>query len=218
MSAEVDHLVVAAHSLRQGADWCQRVLGVASRPGGQHRAMGTHNRLLALSSGAFPRSYLEIIAIDPDAPAPSRPRWFGLDDAALQQRLREAPRLLHFVARTRRLDATLTALAALGIDAGNAVGAERASPHGLLRWRIAGRADGQLLCGGALPTLIEWGDSHPSDQLPANAVALQSLAVAGVPPAAMAALALPGVTTGAGSALQAVLQTPAGRVVLCSGA
>ena len=86
MSAEVDHLVVAAHSLEQGADWCQRVLGVASRPGGKHGAMGTHNRLLALSSAAYPRSYLEIIAIDPDAPAPSRPRWFGLDDAALQQR------------------------------------------------------------------------------------------------------------------------------------
>ena len=218
MSAEVDHLVVAAHSLEQGADWCQRVLGVASRPGGKHRAMGTHNRLLALSSAAFPRSYLEIIAIDPDAPAPSRPRWFGLDDAALQQRLREAPRLLHFVARSTGLDATLTALAALGLDAGQAVAAERASAHGLLRWRIAGRADGQLLCGGALPTLIEWDAMHPSDHLPASPVALQSLGVAGLAPAVMAALALQGVTAGDGNALQAVLQTPAGRVVLRSDA
>lgn len=214
--AEVDHLVVAAHSLEQGAQWCERVLGAASLPGGKHPAMGTHNRLLALSSARFTRCYLEIIAIDPAAPVPPQPRWFGLDDAALQRRLRHGPCLLHFVARTRALDASLAALAALGIDAGRAVAAERASAHGALRWRIAQRADGRLACGGALPTLIEWGDAHPTDQLPPSAVALQSLAVAGVPPPALAALALPGVTAGQGSALQALLHTPVGPVALHS--
>ena len=33
---------------------------------------------------AYPGSYLEIIAINPDAPDPGRSRWFDLDDAALQ--------------------------------------------------------------------------------------------------------------------------------------
>jgi len=217
VSAWLDHLVVAAHTLQQGADWCERRLGVAPTPGGQHVAMGTHNRLLAIGSAAFPQAYLEIIAIDPQAPPPARARWFGLDDAALQARLRDRPRLLHAVARTDRLDETLAALAAQGLDAGQAVAAERASPHGLFRWRIAGRADGRLLCGGALPTLIEWQSMHPSDHLPQGAVALHSVTLGGLPAAALQPLALQGIAAaGCGAALRAVLDTPRGRIELSS--
>ena len=85
-------------------------LGAAPAAGGKHVGMGTHNRLLAIGSPAFPKAYLEIIAIDPDAPPPTRPRWFGLDDPRLLARLRERPRLLHVVARSARLDDTLAAL------------------------------------------------------------------------------------------------------------
>jgi hypothetical protein len=216
LSARVDHLVVAAHTLEQGAAWCERTLGVLPAPGGKHATMGTHNRLMAIGSAAFPRAYLEIIAHDPDAPPPARPRWFGLDDAALQARLRERPRLLHVVARTDRLDAVLAVLAAQGLDAGSAAAAERASAHGLFRWRIAGRSDGRLQCGGALPTLIEWLGMHPTDHLPASGVALQSLALGGLPAAAVQALDLQGVAAVDGAALQAVLDTPRGRVVLRS--
>ena len=107
------------------------------------------------------------------------------------------------MARCSRLDATLAALAAQGLDAGQAVAAERASPHGLLRWRIAGRDDGRLLCGGALPTLIEWQGMHPTDHLPPSGVALQSLALGGLPDAAAQALALQGVAPAPGAALRA---------------
>jgi hypothetical protein len=217
MSAVVDHLVVGAHTLEQGAAWSERVLGALPAPGGKHVAMGTHNRLLAIASEAFPKAYLEIIAIDPDAPPPSRVRWFGLDEPATQARLRERPRLLHLVARSTRLDATLAALAAQGIDAGQAVAAERASPNGLFRWRIAGRADGTLLFGGALPTLIEWLGMHPTDHLPASAVALQSLALGGLGDAVAAAVALQGVPVAAqGVALSASFGTPRGVVHLSS--
>jgi hypothetical protein len=179
--------------------------------------MGTHNRLLAIASAAFPKAYLEIIAIDPDAPPPSRVRWFGLDEPATRERLRERPRLLHLVARCTRLDATLAALAAQGIDAGQAVAAERASPNGMFRWRIAGRADGRLLCGGALPTLIEWQGMHPSDHLPASAVALQSLQLGGLADPVVAALGLQGVPCGAqGVALRAAFDTPRGLLQLSS--
>ena len=44
--------------------------------------MGTHNRVLGMAGGM----YLEVIAIDPDAAA--RPRWFGLDEPAMRERLR----------------------------------------------------------------------------------------------------------------------------------
>jgi Glyoxalase-like domain len=217
LSAWVDHLVVAAHTLEQGAAWCEASLGAVPAPGGKHAAMGTHNRLLAIGSTAFPKAYLEIIAIDPDAPVPTRPRWFGLDDAALQTRLRERPRLLHVVARTTRLDAMLASLAAQGMDAGSAVAAERASAHGWFRWRIAGRSDGQLLCGGALPTLIEWLGMHPTEHLPPSPVALQTLALGGLPASAAAVLALQDVAVSAhGPALQAEFDTPRGRVRLSS--
>ena len=102
---------MAAHSLPQGADWCERVFGVAPAPGGKHLTMGTHNRLLAIASAAFPQAYLEIIAIDPEGTPPSRPRWFRPDDAVLQARFASAT-VAASVARSDRLDATLAALAA----------------------------------------------------------------------------------------------------------
>ena len=104
------------------------------------------------------------------------------------------------------------------VDAGKAVAAERASAAGLLRWRIAGRADGALLYGGALPTLIEWGDMHPADSLPASAVSLSSLSLGGLPGPVAEALNLHGVELrSTGPALSACLDTPRGKVWLHSG-
>ena len=219
MTTQIDHLVVAAATLEQGAAWCEATLGVVPAGGGRHVGMGTHNRLLSIASPAFPKAYLEIIAIDAEAPPPPRPRWFGLDGARLQAALREAPRLLHAVARTAHIERALAALQQAGVDAGQAVTAERASPAGLLRWRIAGRADGALLYGGALPTLIEWGDMHPADSLPASAVGLSSLSLGGLPGAVADALDLRSVERRVtGPALSACLDTPRGKVWLHSGA
>jgi catechol 2,3-dioxygenase-like lactoylglutathione lyase family enzyme len=72
---EPDHLVLAARDLDAGAAWLESLLGVKLAQGGKHARMGTHNRLLGLGDNF----YLELIAIDPDAVAPGRPRWFGLD-------------------------------------------------------------------------------------------------------------------------------------------
>ncbi len=213
MSVHIDHLVVAAATLEQGADWCERTLGVTPTAGGKHVGIGTHNRLLSIASAAFAQAYLEIIAIDPEAPAPQRPLWFGLDSAAMQARLRDSPRLVHAVARCDGLDAKLAALKGLGRDVGRAVAAER----GALRWRIAVRDDGQLLYGGALPTLIEWGEQHPSTQLPPSPVALGALALGGLPREVVELLAMQGVDCPAsGPALRAVLHAPRGAVTLSS--
>src|SRR5690606_32822306 len=73
----IDHLVVTAPSLAEGARFVREALGVEPEPGGKHPRMGTHNLLLRLGNDV----YLEVIAIDPGAPAPGHPRWFGLDDA-----------------------------------------------------------------------------------------------------------------------------------------
>lgn len=220
MNAAVDHLVVAAASLAEGATWCEATFGVAPEPGGRHPLMGTHNRLLAIGGPAFPLAYLEIIAVDPAAPRPPRVRWFGLDDPALQQRLRrDGPRLVHWVARTDALDATRATLAAAGLEPGPIVDAARDTPAGLLRWRITVRDDGALPAGGALPTWIAWAGAHPAATLPARGVALRALGLRGVPAAAAGLVAATGagIAAGDGAAIEAAFDVPGGTVVLVSG-
>ncbi|MBE2244815.1 MAG: VOC family protein [Burkholderiaceae bacterium] len=173
--AALDHLVVAARTLEEGAAWCAATLGVTPASGGRHALMSTHNRVFSVATAAFARAYFEIIAIDADAPPPGRARWFGLDDPALQAALDSGPRLVAWVARVADLDAALAALAAQGIDAGRVLPASRMTPHGELRWRIAVRDDGARLFGGALPTLIEWGEVHPADSLSASGATLAAI-------------------------------------------
>jgi hypothetical protein len=221
-ASHIDHLVVAAESLDQGVQWCEATLGVTPRAGGEHPLMGTHNRLVRISAPLHPRTYLEIIAINPDAPAPGRRRWFDLDDLELQAAVREQPRLVHFVARTDDAASALKALHRLGIQRGALVQAERPTPEGLLRWQISVRADGQRLFYGALPTLIQWGESHPADSMPESGVALQSLRACHPRladlQAAHAAIGLQGIPLEQGAPnLVATLTTPKGTVILESG-
>lgn len=205
MTVALDHLVVAARSLEDGVHWCEATLGITPGPGGRHPLMGTHNRLARLADDAF----LEIIAVDPDAPAPSRARWFGLDDRAA---LDDGPRLLHWVARTDALDTMLQALQAAGMDAGHAIAASRDTPQGRLEWRIAVRDDGALLAGGALPTLIDWGTCrHPAATMAPSGLALRSMTLRRVAPAAARVLGL-SIEPSDGPALQVVFDTPRGPV------
>lgn len=217
--ARIDHLVVAAASLAEGVAWCEATLGLTPGPGGAHALFGTHNRLLRLHSADHAQAYLEIIAIDPAAtptrPAPLR-RWFDLDDPALRQRLtQEGPQLIHWVARVPDIGAAGDRLRALGIERGPVIEASRPTPQGLLRWRITVRDDGQRLFGGALPTLIQWGDTHPADAMAPAALRLTALHLqhpdAGRLQAALAAIGLGGVGVQAGPAgLTADLQTATG--------
>ncbi len=216
----LDHLVVAAHSLAQGAAWCESTFGAAPEAGGSHRLMGTHNRLLAIGGDAFPDCYLELIAIDPAATAPPHPRWFGLDDATLQASLRrDGPRLVTWVARCNDIDARCAALAALGADPGTLAAAERDSPAGRLRWRISVRDDGRPLAGGALPTWIQWQGPHPCERLPDRGVRLRGFALHGVAADVFEAVGVPGVARAdaPAPALAATLDTPRGVVTLRSG-
>ncbi len=211
MSLQLDHLVVAARTLDEGVQWCEATLGITPGPGGKHPLMSTHNRLFNLSSDAFASAFFEIIAIDPDALPPGRARWFGLDGLDLSR----GPRLVTFVARTSALAATLAALRERGIDNGRALAASRDTPSGPLHWQIAVRDDGAVLCGGALPTLIEWGQRHPASSMPASGVTLRSLVARGV---ARSLLDMPQVSFSdtPGPALEAQLQTPRGPVTLSS--
>ena len=220
MAARVDHLVVAAASLEEGAAWCEATLGVVPHAGGEHPLMGTHNRLLRIATVDYPRAYFEIIAIQPGHEPQRGRRWFDLDDEAVRDTLRRSgPRLLHFVAAVPDVRAAAAAWQALAIDRGEIVEASRMTARGLLQWQITIRADGQRLHQGVLPTLIQWGATHPGPALPESGVTLHAL-VATHPEAAClqsawTAIGLQGVALKEGAAnLCAVLDTPRGRVRL----
>lgn len=209
--AELDHIVVAGTTLAQAIEYVADLTGVAPRPGGQHVAMGTHNALVRLGV----RVYLELIAIDPGLPRPARPRWFDLDDAAMQAEVGDRPRLIHWVARTHDIEG---AVARAKVDPGRVHPMSR----GDFRWRITIPDDGRRPGGGVLPTLIQWDVArHPADGLPDDGVSLVELAASHPDPAAMrAALAALGlgetlrVTYGAAPRLAAMLRTPRGLVTL----
>ena len=208
----VDHLVLAARSLQDGVAWCENTLGVTPGPGGKHAFMGTHNRLLKIATEAYPQAYFEIIAIDPEAPPPCRPRWFGLDALDLS----DGPRLIHWVGRSPMLDMHRWGLITVGYQPGDPIDASRETPAGLLSWQMLVRADGALECSGALPTLIQWRGTHPTEAMPDSGVTLQSLALHGPNDRARDVLRLRGVSMSAtpGPALSAVLRTPKGDVTL----
>ena len=218
MPLALDHLVVAARTLAEGVDWCEATLGLRPEAGGRHAFMGTHNRVFAVTSPMFPRAYLELIAIDPQAPEPGRARWFDLDDAALRSALSQrGPQLVHWVARCGDIAAAQAEMRAAGVDPGEVEHAERATPQGLLQWQISLRADGRRPLAGAAPSLIEWGVAHPTDAMPDSGIALQSMRLRGWPDALAALLpsAISYAAVGAVDApLTAVLRTSRGLVTL----
>jgi hypothetical protein len=209
--ATLDHLVVAAATLADGIDHLAAVMGVPPVPGGKHATMGTHNALLRLSEA----TYLELIAVDPDAPKPLWPRWFGLDGIALQADLTERPRLVGWVARTDDIEA---AAAASPIP----LGAIHTMQRGDYRWRITIPDGGALPGRGLVPTLIQWDvPTHPAERLPKSSVTLAQLAGTHPEPAplraALAMLGLEGtiaISYDRELRIAAMLRTPRGMVTL----
>ena len=230
MTLHIDHLVIAAHSLEQGAQWCEAMLGVTPEAGGEHPQFGTHNRLLKIATPAHPLAYLEIIAIQPGAKGPANPnakRWFDLDSPELRAAIAKEPRLVHFVASTDALQAARIALKNIGIERGPALPASRHTRKGVLQWQITVREDGYRLFEGCLPTLIQWGKPdeaeplrlHPRNSLTRSKVSLDSIAIshpsATKLQAAYAAIGLDGIPITEGPAnLSATLKTPKGLVTL----
>jgi catechol 2,3-dioxygenase-like lactoylglutathione lyase family enzyme len=215
LQTRIDHLVFAARSLDEGVAWCREHMAIEPAGGGEHVLMGTHNRVFRIDAPGFERAYLEIIAINPAAPAPGRARWFDLDDSRMQAALAQGPRLVHFVASTNDIERAVEALAAQGIDRGTVIPVER----GNLRWKMTVRPDGQRLMEGALPTLIQWEGPHPCDSLPTSGATLASFSAAHPQAdalrAAYDAIGLGNVIVRDGNAeMKAAISTPIGRVVL----
>jgi hypothetical protein len=161
MMLTLDHLVIPSATLEEGVEAVEAALGVTLAAGGQHPGMGTHNRLLGLGD-----VYLEVIAVDPAAPQPGRPRMFDIDN------FQGPPRVTNWVARCENLK---LALAAAPPGTGVSLDLRR----GDFRWRMSVPADGMLPFGGAFPALIEWeGTLHPTQALPDAGVRLLRFEIA----------------------------------------
>ena len=172
---QLDHLVIAARTLEEGADFIAAKLGIEMTGGGAHPLMRTHNRLLNLWGGA----YLEVIAVDPDAAAVEtpRPRLFALDDPVQQKRLEAGPQLVHWVARVNRPKV----LTRWQTQYPERIPAVVPMTRGANAWDLTIPADGtfpawQGAGDGLLPSLIQWDTpQHPSESLPETGIALKSL-------------------------------------------
>ncbi|MBO0754297.1 MAG: VOC family protein [Bradyrhizobiaceae bacterium] len=146
---QLDHIVITAPSLAAGAAYVHRTLGVAPQKGGEHPQMGTHNCVVKLGQG---RTYLEVIAANPNARSPQRSRWFGLDHV----RPDDPPRLATWVARTDDIQA---AVSLSPVPLGSIEHMTRDQLH----WNITIPKDGGLPCQGIAPTLIQWPQgTHPT--------------------------------------------------------
>lgn len=159
----IDHIVTTAPSLEEGAEYLQTTLGIAPETGGEHPRMGTHNQLLKLGNDL----YLEVIAVNPKALPPDRPRWFQLDNSDWNRR----PQLATWVVRTNDIYA---ATAASPVPHG----CIEAMTRGALDWLITIPKEGSLPLQGMAPTLIQWNTQpHPASKLQDKGCSLIGLEV-----------------------------------------
>lgn len=159
----LDHITVTAHTLEAGAAFVAQALGVAPQAGGEHPRMATHNRLLRLGDGLF----LEVIAPNPAAPAPTRPRWFALDGLGPQS----PPALSTWVVRTADIQAAAAA-------ASEPLGEVEPMSRGALNWLITIPADGSVPLDGTAPALIQWHtETHPAAKLEDKGLSLARLEI-----------------------------------------
>jgi hypothetical protein len=172
----LDHITIIAPSLAEGVDHVRACLDIDVPFGTKHPDMGTHNHRLRLGATV----YLEIIAVDPNAPRPSRPRWFGLDDiAAVRRHWQNGERLRAWVAMTSDIDAVL---AVHGDLLGGKVRIGKQLQFSVL-------PDGRLPRGGVAPSVIDRaGQSPPSVKMPDLGARLRELVVEHPTPAEVTAL------------------------------
>ena len=142
---QIDHITIIAPSLTEGVAHVRACLDIDVPFGRLHQDMGTHNHLLRLGESV----YMEIIAINPAAPRPPRPRWFGLDDQdAVRAAWDSGFRLRGWVARTTDIDSVLSKHERL-------LGKKTRLSRGGSHYFFSLPADGSLPLGGLAPSVID---------------------------------------------------------------
>lgn len=161
----IDHLIYASPTLKEGIESIEQQLGVRPVIGGKHPAFGTHNALLSLG----PDIYFEVIAPDPDLASPPQ-------GVLLAEAYRRPPHLATWVLKCDDIDGTLNSLANTSLELGDLQSGSRRTPDGTeINWKLTDPY--KLPFGGAVPFLIEWGNTpHPARSLP-NAGKLMGITI-----------------------------------------
>ncbi|MEN3377605.1 MAG: hypothetical protein V7604_2960 [Hyphomicrobiales bacterium] len=142
---KLDHITVIAPSLAEGVLHVRTCLDLDVPFGQRHAYMGTCNHLLQLGDTV----YLEIVALDPEADAPDRARWFGLDDRKkVRSDWNEGRRLRGWVARTDAIAAVITGREDI-------FGEKVSLPAVNAAFDFAIPNDGSLPLDGAAPSIID---------------------------------------------------------------
>ena len=204
--ADIDHLVYAVPDLAAGVAAMAALLGVAPTPGGPHVGLGTRNYLVSLGDSC----YLEIIGPDPEQPAPSRPRPFGLDRLT-------GGRLVSWAIHDRDLERRVEVARSRGFDPGPIQSMSRRSPAGLIEWRLSLRSEPGG--DGLVPFIIDWGRTQSPALSSVKGCTLAALRAEHPDPGAVGAMleALGSkldLSRGAAPALIAKIATPRGEIEL----
>ena len=197
----IDHIIYAAPDLATAMADLEARLGIRAQAGGKHVGLGTHNALLALG----PRTYLEIIAPDPDQPAPPV-RPFGIEGIT-------CGKLVGWALACDDIDQAVAEARSHGYDPGEVVDGHRVDPSGtVLRWRATHADD-------LIPFFICWGGTeHPARSAPRGLI-LNSLQIEHPDPPSFGPLLMAfdanvEVRQGQAPALVAYLSGPNGSKVL----
>jgi hypothetical protein len=207
LAPQLDHLVVAIHSLDDGITQFQALTGVTPAVGGKHPGRGTENALVSLGGGA----YVEIIAPQKDAK-------LSADDETMRGLARLT--IVDWAVRVIEVDNAVASLQHAGFTASLPQPGARLTPAGeRLDWMTFGLTGVPL---GSAPFFIRWSPNtrHPSTTAPGGC-ALERLSVH--TPAAdrlsvvLKALGVSGVTVAPGAAtIEAALTCGSRRATLTS--
>lgn len=147
----VDHLVIAAPTLKSGSEYLSAQFGRQPTMGGSHPRQGTQNALLALEDNC----YLEVLA--PDPLQGSTPLSEYVSEL-------ESPALLWWAVRTESLNPIAAQLQQLGLPIAAQLDGSRILPQGAgsLQWSLL--IPGGSPDGNATPFFISWPSlaKHPS--------------------------------------------------------
>ncbi|MEU3270277.1 VOC family protein [Saccharomonospora sp. NPDC006951] len=201
----LDHLVYAGPDIDRLVERFTELSGVEPVLGGKHVGRGTRNYLLSFGGAA----YLELIGPD-DPAAEEKPATFGINTLT-------EPKLAAWVVRPDDIEETVTRSRQEGYDPGDIGPLSRRTPEGtLLEWRLTPNRGDRF--GGLAPALIDWLDApHPTTN-PLPELSLVSLrGYHPDPPSvrrALEALRVELDVTEGPAGLEAVLDTPNGRITL----
>ncbi|MCC5905266.1 MAG: VOC family protein [Balneolaceae bacterium] len=152
---EIDHFIYTSAKLETGMAEIEQLLEIRPEYGGRHLQYGTHNALVSLG----PSVYLEIISPDPASK-------IAPDQTLFSEYFSMKSKLTTWVYRTNNIHSLVKKVKEAGFELGEVQqGSRQTAEKTLLKWHLTNPR--KMLFNGAVPFLIDWGQSkHPAWSAP----------------------------------------------------